>query len=142
MIEIVLLGKPVAKGRPRFNRETGRAYTPAATAKYETMLRYAAEQVMGDRPPLEGPLRLHMSIVAPIPVSWPAKRRASALAGEIRPTGKPDLDNFMKVIDAANLVVWVDDSQIVDATLTKSYGEKPMMLIRVEAAKPQGGIFG
>lgn len=141
MIEIVLLGKPVAKGRPRFNKETGRAYTPAPTAKYETMLRYAAEQVMGDRPPLEGPLRLRMSIVAPIPVSWPAKRRAAALAGDIRPTGKPDLDNFMKVIDAANLVVWVDDSQITDATLTKSYGEKPMLLIRVEPIQ-DAGIFG
>lgn len=143
MIEIVLLGKPVAKGRPRFNRETGRAYTPEKTAKYETLLRYAATQVMGDRPPLEGPLRLEMSIVAPVPVSWPKKKQAAALAGEIRPTGKPDLDNFMKVIDAANLVVWIDDGQITDATLSKSYGEKPGMTIRVwpTESPPTKGVF-
>ena len=143
MIEIVLLGKPVAKGRPRFNRESGRAYTPEKTVKYETMLRYAAEQVMGARPPLEGPLRLEMSVVAPIPASWPKKKQAAALAGELRPTGKPDVDNFMKVIDSCNLVVWIDDSQIVDAHLKKTYGDKPRMEIRVHplSATTETGVF-
>ena len=143
MIEIVLLGKPVAKGRPRFNTATGRAYTPEKTAKYETMLRYAAAEVMGDRPPLEGPLRLEMSIVAPIPVSWPKKKQSAARAGQIRPTGKPDLDNFMKVIDAANLVVWIDDGQITDATLRKTYGDKPGITIRVWPSDPTPttGVF-
>jgi Holliday junction resolvase RusA-like endonuclease len=37
----------------------------------------------------------------------------------------------MKVVDAANLVVWVDDSQIVDARLTKRYGDKPGLWLRV-----------
>lgn len=131
MIEIVLLGKPVAKGRPRFNRETGRAYTPEKTVKYETMLRYAAEQVMAGRPPLEGPLELDMLIVAPVPVSWAKKKQEAALAGEIKPTGKPDLDNFMKVVDSCNLVVWIDDSQVCVATLRKKYGTKPGLWLRV-----------
>lgn len=146
MIEIVLLGKPVAKGRPRFNTQTGVAYTPEKTVKYETQLRFAAGEVMGDRAPLEGPLRLEMDVVAPIPASWPKKKQAAARAGELRPTGKPDLDNFMKVIDAANLVVWVDDSQIVDATLRKTYGDKPGMWIRVsqisfDESQPTNGVF-
>jgi Holliday junction resolvase RusA-like endonuclease len=72
-----------------------------------------------------------MDIVAPIPTSWSKKKQADARSGELRPTSKPDLDNFMKVIDAANLVVWVDDSQIVDATLRKSYGDKPRLVLRV-----------
>lgn len=147
MIEIVLLGKPVAKGRPRFNRETGVAYTPAKTVKYETELRYAAEQVMGDRPPLEGPLRLEMDVTVPIPVSWAKKKQAAARAGELRPTSKPDWDNFGKVVDAGNLVVWVDDSQIVDGRVTKHYGDKPGMRIRVwpvsnDATRPtNNGVF-
>lgn len=132
MIEIVLLGKPVAKGRPRFSKATGRAYTPATTVKYETMLRYAAEQAMAGRPPLEGALRLHMHVVVPVPVSWAKKKQAAALAGEIHPVSKPDWDNFGKVVDAANLVVWVDDSQVVDGRVTKTYGERPGMWIRVE----------
>lgn len=141
MIEIVLLGKPVAKGRPRFNRETGVAYTPAKTVKYETELKFAAAQVMGDRPPIDGPLRLEMDIVVPVAVSWPKRKQAAALAGEIRPTAKPDLDNFMKVVDAANLVVWIDDSQIVDARLTKRYGDKPGVWLRVFPLTPNDGVF-
>jgi Holliday junction resolvase RusA-like endonuclease len=141
MIEIVVLGKPVAKGRPRFNRQTGVAYTPASTAKYETQLRYAAAQVMGDRPPLDGPLRLEMTIVAPIPGSWPKKKQEAARSGELLPTGKPDLDNLMKVIDAANLVVWIDDSQITDARLTKAYGDKPGLWLRVWPIEPKHGVF-
>ena len=131
MIEIVLLGKPVAKGRPRFNRETGAAYTPEKTRTYEQMLRLAAEDAMKGAPPLEGPLRVEMLVVAPVPKSWPAKKQAAALAGEIFPTGKPDWDNFGKVVDAANLVVWVDDGQIVDGRVTKTYGDRPRLELRV-----------
>lgn len=144
MIEIVLLGKPVAKGRPRFNRESGRAYTPAKTVKYEAELKYAAAQVMGDRPPLEGPLVLRMDVVVPIPASWAKKKQAEARAGRLFPTSKPDLDNFMKVIDAANLIVWIDDSQIIDSHITKRYGDKPGMWVRVSPLHtdpPDTGVF-
>lgn len=138
MIEIVLLGKPVAKGRPRFNTATGRAYTPANTVKYETMLRYAAEQVMAGRAPLEGALRLHMHVVVPIPASWPKKKQAAAREGSVYPTSKPDWDNFGKVVDAGNMVVWVDDSQVVDGRVTKAYGDRPGMWIKVS---PMEGVF-
>jgi Holliday junction resolvase RusA-like endonuclease len=131
VIEIVLLGKPIAKGRPRFNRESGRAYTPAKTRSYEAMLRLAAEDAMKGRPPLEGPLELEMLVVVPIPASWPKKKQAAALAGEIRPTGKPDWDNFGKTVDAGNLVLWVDDGQVVKGTVEKTYGDRPRMEIRV-----------
>lgn len=140
MIEIVLLGRPIAKGRPRFSPKTGTVYTPARTMKYEAELKFAAIEVMGDRPPLEGPLRLDMKVVVPIPSSWPKKKQSAARAGELLPTGKPDWDNFGKVVDAGNMVVWVDDSQIVDGRVTKAYGDKPGMWIRVS---PVGtGVFG
>lgn len=141
MIEIVVLGVPVAKGRPRFNKETGRAYTPAKTASFEAQLKYAALQVMGDRPPLEGPLSVNMDVVLPISVSWPKKRQAAALAGTERPTKRPDLDNFAKTLDAANMVVWQDDGQIVDLKVTKRYGDKPGMWIKVSPLAAEG-VFG
>jgi Holliday junction resolvase RusA-like endonuclease len=147
VLEIVLLGKPVAKGRPRFNRESGRAYTPEKTRKYEQMLRLAAEDVMQGRPPLEGPLQLDMLVIVPISPSWPKKKQADALAGRIWPTGKPDNDNFYKVIDAGNLVVWVDDGQIVRSTIEKRYGDRPRLEIRVsevlfDAPQPtNSGVF-
>lgn len=142
MIEIAVLGVPVAKGRPRFDKTTGRAYTPAKTASFEAQLKYAAMQAMGDRPPLEGPLHVSMEVVLPIAQSWPKKRQAAALAGAERPTKRPDLDNFAKVLDAANMVVWLDDGQIVDLIVTKRYGAKPGMWIRVEQIAASEGVFG
>lgn len=131
MIEVVVLGEPVAKGRPRFDRATGRAYTPAKTRSFEGALKYAAQQVMGERPPLEGPLRLEIEVVTPIAASWPKKRQEAARTGQELPTKKPDWDNFGKVVDALNLVVWVDDGQICDGRVVKRYGDKPGMWVRV-----------
>lgn len=142
MIEIVVLGAPVAKGRPRFAKETGHVYTPEKTRNFEAALKYAAEQVMGDRPPLTGPLALDITVKLPIAPSWPKKRQAAARAGVERPTKKPDFDNYAKTVDALNLVVWVDDGQIVDARVQKFYSDKPGMWVRVSEAATTEGVFG
>ena len=143
MIEIVVLGTPVAKGRPRFAKETGHAYTPEKTRNFEAALKYAAQEVMGPRAPLDGPLVLEMTVVKPIPKSWPKCRKKAALAGTERPTNKPDIDNYAKVVDALNQVVWVDDGQVVDARVQKFYGEKPGTWITVKPLFPETeGAFG
>lgn len=131
MIRIVLNGAPQGKGRPRFSRASGRAYTPAATSKYEAALHYAASAEMGDSPPLEGPLAVALSVYMPVPQSWSKKAKAAALAGETHPTGKPDLDNVMKMLDALNEVVWRDDAQIVEASIRKSYSDTPALVVEV-----------
>ncbi len=140
MIEIVVLGVPVAKGRPRFATATGRTYTPEKTRNFEAVLKYAAEQVMGERPPLDGPLELDMQVVVPIAQSWPKKRQAAARDLREWPTRKPDFDNFQKVVDGLNMVVWIDDGQIVRSTFEKRYGDKPGMWIRVKPLEE--GVFG
>lgn len=130
-VEIVVLGRPVAKGRPRFNTATGRAYTPAKTASFEAELKYAAQQAMGDSPPMDGPLVLEMEVVVPIPASWPLKKQEAARSGSMLPTKKPDWDNYGKTVDALNLVVWMDDGQVIDGRVRKRYGDKPGVWIRV-----------
>lgn len=141
MIEIVVLGTPVAKGRPRFARETGHAYTPEKTRNFEAALKYAAQQAMGGLPPLEGPLAVEMEVVMPISASWPKKRQAAARDGLEWPTKKPDFDNFQKTVDALNMVVWIDDGQIVRSKFEKRYGGKPGMWIRVTPVM-YCGVFG
>ena len=140
MIEIVVLGVPVAKGRPRFAKATGHTYTPEKTRNFEAALKYAAEQVMGDEPPSDGPLERDMRVVVPIAQSWPKKRQAAARELREWPTRKPDFDNFQKCVDGLNMVVWIDDGQIVRSTFEKRYGEKPGMWIRVKPL--QEGVFG
>lgn len=61
-----------------------------------------------------------------VPGSWSKKKRAAALEGSIRPTGKPDCSNMVKLVeDALNGVAWRDDSQIVSLGVRKRYAEKP-----------------
>ena len=130
-IIITLPGPPRGKGRPRFVRATGRTYTPAATASYEGQLKFAAQRVMGNRPPFDIALDVLFVAVFPVPSSWSKKKQAAALAGEIRPTTKPDADNIIKVSDALNEVVWKDDKSIVEATIQKFYGRRPRLTIEV-----------
>ena len=140
MIEIVVLGIPVAKGRPRFSKATGHTYTPEKTRNFEAALKYAAEQVMGDRPPLDGPLRVQITVKLPIPASWAKKQQAAARSGALRPTKKPDFDNYTKTVDALNQVVWLDDGQVVEAAVSKFYSDKPGMWVRVQPLEE--GVFG
>lgn len=65
--------------------------------------------------PFQGPVALGMRAFLPIPKSKSKKWKAAAMAGEIRPTTKPDTDNLVKQIkDCANGVFWADDKQIVE----------------------------
>jgi Holliday junction resolvase RusA-like endonuclease len=128
---IVLDGEPRGKGRPRFSRKSGVAFTPAETRKYEAALRLAAQDAMENRVPFECPLRVVVEASMPIPVSWPKWKRDFANMGMFLHTSKPDVDNLMKMMDAFNEIVWRDDSQISSATVTKRYSAKPSLRIEV-----------
>src|SRR5215471_18312645 len=42
------------------------------------------------------PCRAEIMIDLPVPQSWSTKRRDAALCGDIRPTSRPDADNYIK----------------------------------------------
>lgn len=138
MIEIILAGVPVGKGRPRFVKSTGSAFTPEKTVRFEDRLSIVAQEAMAGRAPLDGPLELYVEIRMPVPLSKPKRWRDAALAGLIRPTKKPDWDNFAKTVDALNMIVWVDDAQIVDGRVRKIYHEAPAFVARVREI---GSVF-
>ena len=132
-IEITLPGLPRGKGRPRFAKRGKfvKVYTDEQTQSYEGALRLAGSIAMAGREPLVCALSLEMVAVFPIPASWSKRKQADAVAGAIRPTGRPDCDNIMKVCDGLNAIVWKDDAQIVRATITKRYGTTPELSIVV-----------
>lgn len=136
MIEITLAGPPRGKGRPRSTiaGKHVRVYTDAETVKYETQLRYAAEQAMAGRVPLEGPLHVEMLVRFPIPKAFSKKKRSDALDGErtgVLPIVKPDADNTLKLSDALQEIIFRDDKQIVDVRVLKRYSERPGLTIKV-----------
>lgn len=94
--------------------------------------RHAVEQI--GKPCLTGPLHVSLAIHIAPPPSWSRKKAASALAGGILPTSRPDIDNQMKTAaDALNGIAWKDDAQIVDATLSRRYGPESVTVIEVRS---------
>src|SRR5262249_60600493 len=68
----------------------------------------------------------------PVPASWSGRRRDAALRGEIRPTSRPDTDNYIKAaLDALNTIVVADDSLVVDLVASKRYAPVPALTITI-----------
>jgi Holliday junction resolvase RusA-like endonuclease len=89
---------------------------------------------MDGRPPINMPVRAEIVIDLPVPASWSGKRRDAALHGEIRPTTRPDADNYVKAaLDAINAIVVTDDSLVVDLVVAKKYATVPQLTITVTA---------
>jgi len=134
-IELRIPGAPQGKGRARsMTLRTGQKihYTPEKTRTYEGVIKSLAMDVMGECAPLDGPLQLELICTYPMAASWPAWKRELALSGQLAATVKPDADNVAKAVkDALNGVVWGDDTQVVRAVITKVYGERPMVAVRV-----------
>src|SRR5262245_12759185 len=130
-VTIIIGGEPVAKGRPRMTRR-GFAYTPAATRKYEAHGRLCAQLAMDGRPPINVPVRAEIVIDLPVPASWSGKRRDAAVRGDVRPTTRPDADNYVKAaLDAINAIAIADDSLVVELVVSKRYASIPQLTIVV-----------
>jgi Holliday junction resolvase RusA-like endonuclease len=129
-VTIVLDGAPIPKARARFGR--GHAYTPQSTVDYQHALGWRAKAGMGGRKPIIGPVAIAALFELPVPAAWPKARRAAAITGDICPTGKPDLDNFVKAaLDAINGIVICDDAQITTISARKVYGLDPKIVLTV-----------
>jgi Holliday junction resolvase RusA-like endonuclease len=136
-IEFTVPGAPVAKGRARAFIRAGHIahYTPDKTARYENLVRLAAQQAMGGRPPQQGALALALVAHMPVPASWSQKKHQAAHLGKVFHTGRPDLDNIVKAVtDGCNGVLWHDDAQVVSVHAVKRYGAAPGVQVCVEKA--------
>jgi Holliday junction resolvase RusA-like endonuclease len=130
-VTVVIAGAPVAKARPRATRR-GVVYTPAHVRKYEAHGRLAAQQAMDGRPPIAVPARAQITVDLPVPASWSGRRRDAALRGDIRPTSRPDTDNYVKAaLDSINAIVVTDDSLVVDLIAIKRYAPVPALTITI-----------
>ena len=119
----------------------GHHYTQAATRNAECGIAWHAVQQVGQRC-LQGPLGLALTVFVEVPASWPAKRRQEALAGVVRPTCKPDWDNLGKAVsDALNGVLWADDAQIVEASVSKHYSATPRAVVTISLVKPSQSSY-
>ena len=134
IVTFTVPGTPVGKGRPKFARR-GKfvtAYTPEATASYENLVKVKAMEAMIGHALFDGPVAVAIVLIVLPPASWSKKKQAAALAQEVYPTTKPDIDNVVKgIFDACNEIVWNDDKQVVVLSIRKRYGITPLARVAV-----------
>ena len=129
---IEIPGKPVPKGRPRFNMKSGRIYTPKKTLDEELRIRawiaskyYKHFEKYNN---FTGLVILDLSYHLPFPSHF---RKANKIENAPHII-KPDLDNLMKLtIDAINKVLFEDDCQIGQINACKSASINPRTSIRI-----------
>lgn len=132
----IVYGDPRGKERPRVTN--GHSYTPKATQEYENSVLLAYRKSYPDRIAWEKgvPLRVRLKAFYAIPQSQSKKRQQMMLDGLIVPTKAPDTDNVEKAIfDSLNKILFYDDSQIVDARVTKHYSHLPRVEVEVQEVK-------
>lgn len=118
---------PLPKQRPRFNRKTGRIYTPSKTGNYESTLREEVIRIFGRNSkypifPKEVPVRLEVDFVFPQTATEKRLKSRPELDWNFKKTF--DIDNLVKAFcDAMNTVLWQDDFQIVRMIANKLIGE-------------------
>lgn len=94
--------------------------------------------------PLKGPLLFGMRAYLPIPASKSNKWKVAALAGTIRPTSKPDLDNLAKNIkDVLKGIFWIDDSQVIGYLpgFGKYYGDPARWELEIKVWQPTPTVY-
>lgn len=134
-VTITLPGEPLAKGRPRFGANKN-VYTPKRTVNYERDLGWQGKAAMAGKPKFTGTLRVSVMAFFKIPKRTSKAVSAAMRCREIRPGKKPDCDNILKMLDALNGIVWIDDSQIVDQRIQKFYSDIPELVVEVSEIGP------
>lgn len=111
MYRIIIPGRPVPKGRPRFSK-TGHAYTPQRTREYEELVGWKVREIMKE--PLQGNVALHIRVYV--------KRNVF-----------PDIDNIAKsCMDGMNGIAYKDDKQVSYLTIQRLKGNEEKVEIEIE----------
>lgn len=140
-LNFTIPGDPMGKQRPKFSTFGGHVTvrTPKKTVTYESIVRMEFERQCGvlGRFPDGAQIRAYIVAYYSIPKSTTKNRRKAMMAGQIRPTKRPDCDNVIKIIlDALNGVAYRDDAQVVTVWMNKHYDDVP----RVEVFLDDGFI--
>lgn len=123
-------GEPMGKGRPRFNSQSGRTYTPAKTKNYEDWVRACCMEHFHGFFPAGTPIKAEIYAFFPVPASDSRVKKKKKLLAVLKPTKKPDFDNLGKIVcDAINDIAYRDDCQITHATVVKRFGSRAFVQV-------------
>lgn len=131
-VKFTIPGPAKAKERPKFNRNTGRPYTPNATYKYEK----SVKEAYGDNYFFDKTfISIKILFKFKIPKSYSKKKHSEALEGILRPS-RADVDNYIKsVLDGLNKVAYSDDRYIYKIEAEKIFADKDETIVEISSAK-------
>ena len=127
-------GEPTGKARPKVfrNGDFTKGVTPEKTVLYENLVKVEFQRQCPRQPIIENPVALKIRCFYGLAKGDSKKKQAAKLAGAIRPTKKPDIDNCIKIIaDALNGLAYVDDTQIVAVVAEKFFAEIPRVEVEI-----------
>lgn len=135
MIYFEIPGKPQGKARARtfYNSKLGKmqSITPENTVLYENLIKHCYLETKSEPFKDKEPLEVEITAYFPIPKSATKKDRELIDLLQYYPTKKPDADNIAKVVcDALNGLAYTDDTQVVDLTVHKRFGE-PKVIVKI-----------
>ena len=133
-MEIEIPIEPVAQGRPRFRRIGGgvATYDPPKSKEFKKYVRALAESNRIYFAEQHVSILVELIFYLPMLKSFSNKKRLAAIEGNLRPSKKPDIDNYIKgTLDALNGIYWHDDGQIVDIHASKYYSENPRIELKI-----------
>lgn len=117
--------------RPQKQTQVGKGiwYDPSKSVKQQIQWQIRPH---APKEPLQGPLHVFISFYLPIPKKAAGTLRQQMANGIALPVRRPDIDNLAYIVtNAMKEIIYEDDAQIVDLTLSKRYGDEPKTVIKV-----------
>lgn len=138
MVELVILGEPMGKQRPKFSFKNGRAYTPNKTTSYENLVRHEymskyEEMTFNDNDYIHAEITAYFTM----PKGDFGKKGLSKSGREKEAHNwscntKADLDNIAKIcLDSLNGVAYPDDRQVTELDVHKKWSKEPKVVIKL-----------
>lgn len=132
-IKFTIPGDVQAQQRPRFSRHGNgvRTYDAKPSRDYKRYVSEIARQFAAEEL-IDSAIELHIDIYRKIQQQGSKQLKQDKQDGIVRPTVKPDVENYVKgIMDGLTGVLWVDDSLVVTLSARKFYGDEPRAEVTV-----------
>jgi Holliday junction resolvase RusA-like endonuclease len=135
-LEMTYYGEPKSQARPRSTSMNGGFFYDPSKSLKQWVLSQVISQLPPNFKPSDDGVEMSMRFYRAMPKSGSKVNKVLMELGVIRPSGRPDIDNFIKLVqDALNKTLYTDDSNIVTLKAEKFYSVKPRVELSIKFRK-------
>lgn len=131
-ISFIIYGDPIPKARPRRGK-SGAFYSPTKSKNKGIIEQIKKYIDLENFKLITGEIKLISRFYVTIPKNFSDTDKCLAELGFIKPTIKPDIDNYLKTyMDSFNKILWLDDGQVWASLSYKYYSKNPRTEITIK----------